>query len=464
MSHAARRDLAVALFLSTFAALLWLPALGTPFWGDDYVYLHAARVANETGQPWIRTFWPEQPLQFWRPLSQEAYWRVVERNLGANALFAHGVNLLLHLLAAACVGCFGRSLARACAWDQPAAIAWLSFSIYAVLAIGLLPVHWVAAANSPILVAATALAMAAWVSAGVVAYPLRVLLLVSVPFLLVVALLSKESAVMTPLLMGVVILFAGLRVRRGEVLAWVACLVIVLMWLVLRYQVTESNAPEYGYVFGTGLLRNGAVLSAWLLNVPREALRMVAMGELVRGAIWVAAVAIPMVFAWVLAVRSPGGGRLTGAQWGWLPAYVLLAYAPYFPLAWNSYDYYAAVAAILPTVVLARCLQGRKAVVLAAGLLGVSSLMAVAGTLQLDHPGLIGRAHWAEATLRELERSAPEPPLAVEVGDQQRFYAMGAHGIAWRLGLDPAEVHIVATCPVAGACLRIHPDGSWHLR
>lgn len=60
--------MAVALLLAC-AAAIWIPAIWTPFWGDDYVYLYGARLANQAGQSWWQTFWPTQPLQFWRPLS-----------------------------------------------------------------------------------------------------------------------------------------------------------------------------------------------------------------------------------------------------------------------------------------------------------------------------------------------------------------------------------------------------------
>jgi hypothetical protein len=93
-------------------------------------------------------------------------------------------------------------------------------------------------------------------------------------------------------------------------------------------------------------------------------------------------------------------------------------------------------------------------------LAGLSSLIAVQGTRWLDHPGLIGRAHWAEATLAALEREQIESPLFVRPADAQRFYALGAAGLAWRLGLDPRQVVVVETCPSGVArCLGIDEDG-----
>ena len=99
------------------------------------------------------------------------------------------------------------------------------------------------------------------------------------------------------------------------------------------------------------------------------------------------------------ALRS-GIARLQLRQWLPALAFPVVAYAPYFPLSWNSYAYYAAVASML---------------------LGCSGWLAVVGTRHLDHPGLIGRARWAEATFRQLEQRPIKPPLWVQVQDEHRF-------------------------------------------
>src|SRR5690606_17775567 len=162
--------LALGILLAAMP-LLWLPAAWTPFWGDDYHYLSGAHLANEAGTPWLPTFWPEQPLYLWRPQAQ-------------------------HALAAIAVGLLARTLARACAWRDAGTIAALAAMLYGVLALHLLPVHWVAAANSPLLVLFSALAMAAWLAAGQAAGARQALLAVATPPLLALALLSKESAVL----------------------------------------------------------------------------------------------------------------------------------------------------------------------------------------------------------------------------------------------------------------------------
>jgi hypothetical protein len=456
-------DLVAFLVLSAFAAAIWLPAIGTPFWGDDYVYLYGARVANLAGVPWWQTFWPSVPVQFWRPLSQEAWWRVVEGAMAGDVRIAHMAALGLHLTGAAAVGLLGGTLARVCRWEQPVSVGLLSGGLYGVLAVGLLPVHWVAAVNSPVLVAFTGLAASAWLAASIRQGPLRVMLLATVPPFFALALLSKESAILTPGMLFGLSLFAGSRMRRGEWVTLAVCIVTGLVWLWLRSKVTVPPAPEYAYAFGGNLLRNAAALVAWLLNVPREALRLAATGGLRLGAAWAAAVAVPVIAAWGLALARGGLSRLSRRQWLLVLVLPVLAYAPYFPLAWNSYAYYAAIAAIVPAIALARALQGRRALLPAVLLIGASSWLAVEGTRWLDHPGLIGRARWAETTLRQLESKHPVAgSLSVHVADDQRFYAIGMYGLAWRLGVPISRIHPVGDCAqAADACLDFRADGSW---
>lgn len=450
---------AVALLLAC-AVAIWIQAIWTPFWGDDYVYLYGARLANQGGQSWWQTFWPAQPLPFWRPLSQEAWWRIVEGAMASDAFIAHGAALILHLLAAAAVGLAGAALARAAGWPRSGRLGVLAGAIYGVLALNVLPVHWVAAVNSSILVMFTGLILAAWMAAGVAeGRAVRLLLLAVVPVLFVLALLSKESAVLTPVLMVGFTLFARAQWRRGHVATLAACAVIALIWLVLRAQVTTPPAAQYAYAFGINLVRNVVSLVAWLCNVPREALRMLVGGDKLYALGWIAAVTIPLVAAWWLALRG-GVARLQPRQWLLVLMFTVVAYAPYFPLSWNSYAYYAAVASMLPVIVLARLLDGRRRVLVASLLLGCSGWLSVAGTRQLDHPALIGRARWAEATFRQLEQRPITPPLWVQVQDAHRFYAMGPYGLAWRLGLPLSEIHIVDACPPRpGTCLVIRRHG-----
>jgi hypothetical protein len=451
-----------AAVLLAFAVVVWLPAVDTPFWGDDYVFLQGAHQANIAGEPWWSAFWPETPFKFWRPLSQESWWRVVDAWLGADAQRTHWANLTFLALSAGFVGFFALTLGRACGWPQPAGTAVLGGVIYGSLALHLLPVHWAAAANNSMLVVFTALILAAWIAAPGAKPFLRALLLSSILPLLSAALLCKESAALIPLLMVALTLFVGTRSSgRAEKVVWFACLGLVTLWLVLRARFTADTDPQYELVLDVNLIRNGLSLVAWLLNVPREALRLLVTDRTGYGLFWAAATALPMAAAWAIACRQ-GLSRLTPRQWILTLLFSLVAYAPYFPLVWNSYAYYAAIAAMLPTIALARGLAGRRSAIVAAVFIGLSSWLGVAGTRWLDHPGLIGRARWAEATFQSLAGESVGPSLWVRTEDPQRFYALGAAGLAWRLGLKPASVHVVDTCPEHSShCLVIDREGHW---
>lgn len=454
-----------AALLAASALLMWWPALQTPFWGDDYVFLHAAHATNAAGASWWSDFWPSSPPRFWRPLSQEGYWRWVDASLGGSAHAAHGVSLALHVLATLAVALFAFRLTRACRWPHAGRVAALAGAVYGALTLHLLPVHWAAAANNALLTLFTSVLLAAWISARDGATgALRIALLASLPVWLALALLSKESAALTPALMLVVAWFvAARRPDRGEVVAWLACVAVVALWLVLRSRFTANTDASYAMSLGGNVVRNAASFAAWLLNVPREAMRMAVAGDRMQGLAWIAATALPMLAAWAIAGWR-GRTLLTRRQWACVAAFAVLAYGPYFLFAWNSYEYYAAIAVILPVIVLARCVATDGSALVVAALVTMSSWIAVEGTRRLDHPGLIGRAYWAEATLQALEGQTIATPLHVSVADDQRFYAIGQMGLAWRLGIPPEQIAVARDCPASGSCLIIDTDGRWRWR
>ena len=384
--HAAAWTGVALLALSTL--LMWLPALRTPFWGDDYVFLGAAHAANAGSAAWWSDFWPSTPLRFWRPLSQEGYWRLVDAWLHGNALATHGVSLVFHLLAATGVGWLAFATAQACRWAQPRLRAVLAGVIYASLAMHVLPVHWTAAINNALLTLLTALCLVAWLRAADAGGLRRVLWLASVPFWLALALLSKESAVLTVALMVILRLFTGQSmVRKGELATLLACAAVSALWLVLRARFAAQADAAYDLVVGRNVVRNGLAFVAWLSNVPREALRMAATGEWPRALAWIAATALPMLAAGAMALWH-GRRSLRVRQWLCLAVFAGVAYGPYFLLSWNSYAYYAAIAAMLPVIALAHGCADHPRVLLVLALIAASSWVAVEGTRQLDHPGL----------------------------------------------------------------------------
>ena len=455
----------VSLALLAFSALLmWLPALRTPFWGDDYLYLFGAHATNLSGAPWWSDFVPAHPLKFWRPLSQEGYWRLVDALLHGNPYATHVVSLCLHLLASMGVALLGLAINRACRWPSPRLSAAFAGTIYAGLAMHLLPVHWAAAINNSLLTLFTTLCLAAWVAAAQARRLQRTLLLASIPASLALALLTKESAALTVALMVIVRVFTGqVRPRTGEIATLLACIGVTAVWLLLRARFTTQVDPAYSLVFGTNVIRNAVALVAWLANVPREAIRMATSGMLPRALAWIAATALPMLAACTLALWQ-GRSLLRPRQWLCIVAFAGIGYGPYFLLAWNSYAYYAAIAAILATIALAHCTMASRHLSVVVALLAFSSWIAVEGTRQLDAPGLIGRARWGESLLQSLSHDRVDMPLWVQVRDLQRFYAVGPFGLAWRLQRPVESIHVTARCPTDAQCLVIDDDGTWRLR
>ncbi|RAP57738.1 hypothetical protein [Oleiagrimonas sp. MCCC 1A03011] len=450
----------IALF-GVCTLLMWVPALNTPFWGDDYVFLRAAHAASIH---WWSDFWPSTPLKFWRPLSQAMYWRVVDGWLDDSAPAAHAVNLGLHVMASTAVALLALATARACKWKNPKPTAALTGVVYGGLAMHILPLHWAAAANNSLLILFTALNLSAWVLSAETKGYRRLLLLVSVPLSLALALLSKESAILTVFLMIFFRLFTGQRLmRKGELATLSGCIVICVIWLILDTRFTTHQDAAYTLKLGSNLIRNTLAFMAWVANVPREALRMIITGDRVLAISWIAATALPMLLALAIPLWRIRA-RLHARQWLALLLFSGVAYGPYFLLSWNSYAYYAAIAVIMPLIVWAHASIEHPRLPIILALIAASSWVAVAGTRHLDHPGLIGRARWAETMLQDLQVRHMKTPLWVETHDEHRFYAVGRAGLAWRLHLPINRIHRVARCPSqASQCLRIDANGSWRL-
>ncbi|WP_454257602.1 hypothetical protein [Pseudoxanthomonas mexicana] len=66
--------------------------------------------------------------------------------------------------------------------------------------------------------------------------------------------------------------------------------------------------------------------------------------------------------------------------------------------------------------------------------------------------------------MQALEPQRIATPLHVSVADEQRFYAIGQMGLAWRLGIPPEQIHVARECPSSGTCLVIEADGRWRWR
>ena len=453
--------------------VLWGSALFTPFWGDDYVFLTDAHAAREAGAPFLQAFWPQAPYKFWRPLSQETYWRLIEQLWGGHALAAHAANLLWHLLSCGAVAALAHTLAVQIGLHQPRLLALLAASAYGLHGLHVLPVHWVAATNSAMLITWVALGWTLWGRLG--ALPVgptvnrwrAVLLVAGVLVLQALALVSKESAILWPALALLLSRFAAPNatpnslLNRWQWVAWALCVGLCLLWWVLRQRFTAQVESNYAMTLGSNLFVNAAAMAAWLMNVPREAVRWLMLGDLVRGAVWCALVLVPMGLGlgllWRAAVVQLGARRLA-----WCLAFVLVASAPYLLLAQQSYAYYAAMALVLPAFVFAAAAAASRTLLPACALFFLASVVNVKGSEWAEQPALLARARWAEANLARLASEPVHTPVLVQVRDPQQFYAIGTAGLAWRLNVPPNQVRVAAQCaPEVGHWL--HQDEQGHL-
>jgi len=438
----------LALGLCVLTLLMWLPALTTPWWGDDYFFLQIAHKARLNHEPWWQAFWPEVRTGFWRPLSIDLYWRIIEDEFCTTPLIAHAVNFLLWLLASVSVGLTAHLFARQLKWSSPWVIGALTAGIYGVNDVHFLPLHWASTANSSILVLWTALCFCCWIAAPSCTTKWRWVLCALIPLLQLLALFSKESSILIPLLLLCfsVFLMDTIKLGRQEIIAWLSCTLVCGIWYCFFKHFTGSRDQAYSLVIGTNILRNLFALSAWLLNIPREALRMIMTGEILWGCIWAAAAAMPMLGFIVLSLL-PLRKKLSPQKILAIVAFILLAYAPYFFLASQSYEYYAAVAIIFPLIILARGLSISTRPFIAIGLLCLSTFVSIHISRLVDYPSLIGRAHWAEKQFSYLTSQPIELPLVVQVNNAHQFYAISVPGLAWRLGIKESDVVLSDTCP-----------------
>lgn len=433
--------------LGVIALALWLPALLTPWWGDDYLFLQGARASRLAGEPWWRPFWPEIHHEFWRPLGHETYWRFIEGTLGSDPLLAHLSNFVLWMLSCLAVGFFSGMLARALRWNEPVLSGAIATGVYSLLAMHFTPIHWISSDDSLFIVLWTALALTVWTASPTTRPSIRIILCGLLPVLQMLALMSKESGVLIPLLMVCVsaCTWRDSKLGKPELTAWFACSALVVVWLILRVRFTVPPDPEYAMVFGSNFLRNTAALVAWLLNIPREALRMIALGPRLNGVLWACGAALPMMVVIYLA-GVPLVKHVSFRQALAIVGFIVIGYAPYFFLAWQSYEYYAEVAMIMPTIFLARGLMLSNRFYVAVALLSLSSFIAVHGSREVDYPGLISRARWAEQVLSELVTQQISTPLVVQVSNPHMFSAIGIAGLAWRLGLNESDISLVSQC------------------
>lgn len=432
------------MLVSATLFLFWSPLLTTPFWQDDFTLLYLAREAQAAGEPWYSAFFPQQLSIFWRPLSEGVYWRLIENRLGADPATAHLFGLGVLVASALAVGWLAATLTRLLVPEANAAFGGLLGAfLYGIHGANFIPAAWATAVHTPLAVLFSALALRFWIAAlrpsGGSSDPGLLL----VPPLFLLALFSKESALLTAGL-GLMVTFWVWPRYRPTTGGWAImglCTLIAIAWLLVRAQVTASVTAEYEMTFGTNVLRNGASLLAFLFNVPREALRFVVTEKSVIAGLWGAACFALQALAFWLLVRK-GAHRLNRKGVAILALSFLIACAPYFALSWNSYAYYITLGLIVWPIVAATSNASREAKVAAVGAALISSSVALAGNMALDYPSLLGRANWAQTQRPIIDEMFPTPPeqLYVKAENHHKYLGIGPDGLAYILGVKRPQI------------------------
>jgi hypothetical protein len=465
--------------------LFWLPATSVPFWQDDYNFLLAARNARvaTSATPWLTIFQPDPGQQLWRPIGVGLWWRFIEGPLGGNARFAHVAGILLLVLASAAVGWLvvtidelapglinlktGDANGRPISWATRGSLAAFLYGIHGS---HFLPVAWTSAANDSMALLFGALALRFWIF-GVVSQ--RTASLAASVVLFVLALLSRESAVVLPILGLLLMMWIRPQPRPSRLtLAFgSAALVTAIGWLLLHGTWAAAPAPAYAFHFGSNILRNLASLAYFALNGPREALRFMMLQPSAMVGFWGAACVVTQLAAFLTLARlaSPSLGR---RRLGILFVFMALACAPYVLVAGNSYEYYVSCALIAYALLASIGSRWSRPMSVAIVLAFMSSALFVAGSYRLGYPALIARAQWGERQLRLLESwQAQQPGLLagrvfVRIDDAQKFQAFGAAGLAYRLGLDPANIvglHPDDPAPAGSVVIVVPASGDVHV-
>lgn len=202
------------------------------FWlGDDFGFLHQMWLAAADGQLWAQAsaqfFRVDPAVVFYRPMVIASV-ALNESLAGSNYAAWFMLNYLVHLGNGAIVALLTMRLAAACGRDGRAAgvLAAAFFAVCPLLAEG---VFWIAARADAYVTLLTLAGVYAWIASP--PSPMRA---ATLPILLVLALGFKESAVVFPLQMMLIVAAWPTRLSRAQILAVVACFILVALYFTAR--------------------------------------------------------------------------------------------------------------------------------------------------------------------------------------------------------------------------------------
>lgn len=316
----------LALVLSLFAAVAYGPALSLPFMGDDYVFLEETRAAGflDLWSPWNTHF------GWYRPWSRELHFWSLQKVAGLHGVAYRTSSLLLWIVGLLFFGVFVRRIAS----TRVALVATLGV---ASLALWGTPLLWISGSQD------------LWMICFVMASLLLFTSGRTYPALLAfgLALLSKETAAVLPLLLGAYLILVDRVSLRSALRRAVHFWVLASVWFLLHPTLLtrllsgakktlelEHRPPPYGILVKT-------LLSAVNLDiVPRPA--EVGWGDVLQTLGSAAFLGFAVVLATSRRGRDPGeepapADRARLARFG-----MLWAVAGWFPLflpsiGWHAY-------------------------------------------------------------------------------------------------------------------------------
>lgn len=221
-----------ALAIPLVLAALMYARFFSGFWlGDDFGFLHQVWLAAADGQLWAQAsaqfFRVDPAVVFYRPMVIASV-ALNESIAGSSYAGWFMLNYLVHLGNCAMVALLTMRLAAACGRDGRAAgvLAAAFFALCPLLAEG---VFWIAARADACVTLLTLTGVYAWMAA-----PPSLMRAAALPIFFVVALGFKESAVVFPLQMILIVVAWPARLSRAQILAVAACFALVALYFAAR--------------------------------------------------------------------------------------------------------------------------------------------------------------------------------------------------------------------------------------
>ena len=398
-------------------------------------------------------FFPLEKAQFWRPFGIDTYWRFVETFLGGNVRIAHLMNLLLHILASCAVGWFIFTLLKLLDPVRNHFFAGgLVAFLYAIHAAHFLSVVWVSAANSSITVLFSSLMLAFWIKAyKTKSDRVENLLLFFALICFVLALLSKEIAVVLPVLIFLVsvYLWPNYKPSKNAYFVFIVFVAVACGWFIFRMRMTSLPNSAYEFKIGNNVARNALGFVLYFLNMPREVLRFLYIDAFSIGISLWGLFSIIFQFTSFSLFLYGAWEKLKIKGIFFVAVFFVVGCAPYFFFNWNNYAYYIEIGLVSYAIVIAFSVYKIKVALLATVFAMISSLISWTGNHFLEYPALISRATWAEKQLTNIEKQCLLKPalcsskLYLSIENKHKFLSFDIYGLIYRLGFKEENIVIL---------------------